>query len=182
MGYEKFEKNIIDMLIEQQLKLGFMEESVRLYYPLSSLSVLLDKCDTGTDSFTIDAAEAALREFKEEVKDRLGEISFERKKDRFCIVIPKEGGQYVHDHMPEKLFIKDLIELVAHHCNIEEIIDLFNNNSDAVHIEEVSDNDFKYLIYFEKGIPDDYYYCFNIEGEHVIYHRYTKKDYLDLFE
>ena len=35
--FQRLEGNIIDMIAEQQAKLGYLKESVRLYYPLSSL-------------------------------------------------------------------------------------------------------------------------------------------------
>ena len=37
MKYSKLENNIIDVLTEEQIKLGYRSETVRLYYPLSSL-------------------------------------------------------------------------------------------------------------------------------------------------
>ena len=36
-GYEKLEKNIIDVVKEQQSKLGYRKEKIRLYYPRNSL-------------------------------------------------------------------------------------------------------------------------------------------------
>lgn len=41
--------------------------------------------------------------------------------------------------------------------------------------------EFNYLIYFEDGTPDDSYYCFTEEGEHLIYHRFSKNAYKDTF-
>ena len=38
MGYDKLEKNLIDIIKEEQAKLGFFKEDIRLYYPLSSLN------------------------------------------------------------------------------------------------------------------------------------------------
>lgn len=38
---------------------------------------------------------------------------------------------------------------------------------------------FDYLVYFEDGIPDDYRYCLSLEGEHMIYHKFTPEDYED---
>ena len=38
MECKALETNIIDMIEEQQLKLGYLNETVRLYYPLSSLN------------------------------------------------------------------------------------------------------------------------------------------------
>lgn len=40
-GYAKLEKNLIDIIREQQMKLGYCSEDVRLYYPLSSLNHFL---------------------------------------------------------------------------------------------------------------------------------------------
>ena len=37
-GYAKLEKNLVDIIEEQQIKLGYCREDVRLYYPLSSLN------------------------------------------------------------------------------------------------------------------------------------------------
>ena len=39
--FEKLKQNVIDMLEEQQQKLGYQKETIRLYYPLESLNHLL---------------------------------------------------------------------------------------------------------------------------------------------
>ena len=44
MGRERLEKNLADQMKEAQLKLGYEEETMRLYYPVASLNLLL-----GTD-------------------------------------------------------------------------------------------------------------------------------------
>ena len=36
-------KSIVDAIEEGQLKLGYREETIRLYYPLSSLCTLIDQ-------------------------------------------------------------------------------------------------------------------------------------------
>lgn len=41
MGYDKLERNLIDIIKEEQAKLGFFKEDIRLYYPLSSLNLFL---------------------------------------------------------------------------------------------------------------------------------------------
>ena len=43
--YKRLEENISDMMAEEQAKLGYMKEAVRLYYPLSSLCNILE-CKT----------------------------------------------------------------------------------------------------------------------------------------
>ena len=37
MGFKRLEKNLIDIIKEEQAKLGFRKEEIRLYYPLISL-------------------------------------------------------------------------------------------------------------------------------------------------
>lgn len=69
-GYAKLEKNLIDILKEQQMKLGYCDEEVRLYYPLSSLNHFF-----GTD----DSAEAMLDRLQsenqpDEFKEKLGAV------------------------------------------------------------------------------------------------------------
>ena len=40
-GFEKLENSLIDVIKEEQAKLGFKEEKIHLYYPLSSLNHFL---------------------------------------------------------------------------------------------------------------------------------------------
>lgn len=48
-------------------------------------------------------------------------------------------------------------------------------------MEKVSHGEFDYLVYFEKGEPDDFRYCITDEGGHFIYHRFTVADYEDFY-
>ena len=40
-GFDKLESSLIDVIKEEQAKLGFKEEKIHLYYPLSSLNHFL---------------------------------------------------------------------------------------------------------------------------------------------
>ena len=42
MNFERLKNNIISLVEEQQYKLGYRSEPVRLYYPLKSLNRLLN--------------------------------------------------------------------------------------------------------------------------------------------
>ena len=44
MTFEKLEKNLMDVVLEEQAKLGFRREKIRLYYPLSTLNHIFDCC------------------------------------------------------------------------------------------------------------------------------------------
>lgn len=45
MGFKRLEKNLIDIIKEEQAKLGFRKEEVRLYYPLISLNHFFEADD-----------------------------------------------------------------------------------------------------------------------------------------
>lgn len=174
MKFSKLEKNIIDIIKEEQVKLGYRRETIRLYYPLLSLHRLLD-----TDC---DAKQMGdiLHSFCEQVKTRLGRIEISNQKDRFCFTIPPEGSEYVHQNMGDKEFIIDFINTISKHdVTIDEVVQQFYQYSDQVHVEKVSHGEFHYLVYFENGKPDDFRYCITDEGCHLIYHRYTIDDYND---
>ena len=172
MKYAELEKNLIEVLKEEQIKLGYRSENVRLYYPISSLNRLL--------GVSLDAAEMekALYGFGDHAKEHLGKIEISRVGERFCLQIPPEGVDYVHAHLTETEFISDFIHTIEKHgCTIEEALQVFYKHSAQVHVEKITDGEFDYLIYFENGSPDDFRYCLKDEGCHIIYHRFTEGDY-----
>lgn len=174
MNGKKLEQNIIDIITEQQLKLGYRRETVRIYYPLLSLNRLL-----GTEA---DAAQMIdiLSHFCDTVKDRYGSIRISEKGERFCFLIPPEGNEYIHEQETDHAFLQELIHTVRRHgCQIEEVLSLFHKYSHQVHIEKTEHGEFDYLVYFEDGIPDTFRYCITVEDEHIIYHRFTEEDYQD---
>lgn len=172
--YKEMKDNLMDIIKEEQAKLGYRKEIIRLYYPLSSLNHLLK---TNVD---IDGMNVVLSDFCNEVKELFGEIEISNNGDRFCFKIPDKGAEYVHENLSENEFICGLVELVSKHgCTIDMIKEYFLKFSDDIHFEKVSNGEFDYLLYFNKGVPDRYYYCFTIEECHVIYHRFLKHDYED---
>ena len=174
MNNTKLENNIMDMMEEQQLKLGYMKETTRLYYPLSSLNRFLET------EYTAEEMLQNMQEFCQTVETRLGDVEISRKGERFCILIPPEGAEYVHLCGVSNVFLAELIEMVRKHdTTIEEVLALFSKYSSRVVKEKANHGEFDYLVYFEDGKPDAYYYCIAKEGPHVTYHRYTKEDYED---
>ena len=148
---------MIDIIKEEQAKLGFRRESIRLYYPLSSLNHFFETQDTE------EQMKNRLHGIPDFIKETLGDIKVTSKKERFCFYIPEEGSNYVHENTNPNEFIKELVEIVGKHgCKMEDIIALFN-----------------YLIRFSEENEDPYYYCFHDEGCHIIYHRFLPEDYED---
>ena len=174
MDFARLEKNIIDVIKEEQAKLGYRKEKIRLYYPLSSLNHFfqLDVDETGMQE--------KLSRFSEYEEGKLGSVEVTNKGERFCFHIPEEGAEYVHNNMKENEFIKDLIGLISHHgCKMQDIFELFRQHSDQITIEEMHSDEFDYMICFENDPEDTYRYCFKDEGCHIIYHRFLPEDYAD---
>ena len=174
MNMEKLENNIIDSIEEQQLKLGYLKETVRLYYPLSSLNRFLD-IDCG-----IKEMESILQEFSRETKKKLGGITITKKGERFCIAVQTSGAEYIHQNLNKSGFLARLIQVVGKHgSTLEEVLEVFYQFSDQVRVKQMVNGEFDYLVYFDNHQPDDYRYCISVEAEHIIYHRYTPEDYED---
>ncbi len=172
MNTEKLFQNVVDVIEEGQLKLGYRQETIRLYYPFHSLNLFLD--------MQLDAAEMmeALRAFAAEYADRLGEIAVSRKGKRFCLAVPPEGAAYVHARTDKNGFLAQFIALIARHgTTIDDVTKLFRAHSRCVRIEALHNGEFDYLIRFEDGRPDAFYYCITDEGCHLTYHRFTREDY-----
>ena len=173
MGYERLEKSLIDLVKEEQAKLGYRKEMIRLYYPLSSLNHFME---TNADS---EEMQELLADFPKAAEDIFGEVRITHAKDRFCFALSEKASEYVHENMKPNEFIKELVELVAKHgCTMEDIEVLFRSHSDKIVAEPMDNGEFDRMIRFEEG-EDKYCYCFKDEGCHIIYHRFLPEDYAD---
>ena len=170
--FERLKNNIIDMIAEEQAKLGYMKESVRLYYPLESLRHL-----TGTEAGSGEMP-GVLAGFVREAEAEIGRIEVSQNGERFCFICSKEVSEYVHENYGGA-FIYELINLLTRHgISFDDIIALFKGEDADCIVESVDNGEFHMMIRFSKG-PDEYYYCFKDEGGHIIYHRFLPEDYKD---
>lgn len=175
-GYKRLEDSIIDNIKEEQAKLGYLKEDIRLYYPLDSLKHIMDVNSDGSEM------KKQLEHFSEYTAKRLGKVKISEKNERFCFHIPEQGSVYVHENTGENEFIKKLVDLVGRHgCSRNDIKELFVKEYPVVEEEEVNDDEFDFLLYFAGNPSDRYYYCFKDEGCHMIYHRFTPEDYADIY-
>lgn len=172
LNFEALKKNLIDVVNEFQIKLGYEEVPISLYYSTAALNRRLDSQLNEDEMFT------AMQEFVSFAKDTLGNISVSHDNGRFCVCIPKDGVKYVHDTIKNTGFLKEFIETISRGIsNTDDILNVFRRYSDHVHFEKMNSDEFDYLIYFEDGTPDDFRYCIKFEGKFAIYHRFTPKDY-----
>lgn len=80
MDYSRLEKGIMDFIQEEQVKLGYRKEKIRLYYPLSSLKHFLGEEVSGKSTEELE------KEFYEAAGIRLGRAG------RFKSEPPEEPG------------------------------------------------------------------------------------------
>lgn len=172
MSHKDLEKNLMDLIVEEQAKLGYRKETIRLYYPLESLRHFYDCADTA------DEMQARLSGFPEAVAAELGGVEVTHVKDRFCFLISEDGVEYVHAHQKENAFIRQLVELLGGHATLDDVKRLFEAQPYASTAAALDNGEFDLLIRFTEG-DDPYYYCFKDEGCHVIYHRFLPADYED---
>ncbi len=185
-NYDNLQRSLIDVIKEEQAKLGYYREDIRLYYPLSSLNHFFGT-NVGADEMQLILDGTGEQDhtpiatgMNEALSDKLGMVEVSHRGDRFCFHIPPEGVEYVHENTTENEFIRELVQLVAKHgCTIEEVYQLFTKHSGHVRREPMENGEFDVRIWFEDDAEDTYYYCFKQEGEHMIYHRFLPADYED---
>lgn len=183
-NYDNLQRSLIDVIKEEQAKLGYYREDIRLYYPLSSLNHFFGT-NVGADEMQLILDGTGEQDhtpiatgMNEALSDKLGMVEVSHRGDRFCFHIPPEGVEYVHENTTENEFIRELVQLVAKHgCTIEEVYQLFTKHSGHVRREPMENGEFDVRIWFEDDAEDMYYYCFKQEGEHMIYHRFLPADY-----
>lgn len=172
MGHERLEKSLTDTIKEEQAKLGFRKEAIRLYYPLSSLNHFFDVQEREEQMLH------RLQHLPETWQEKLGDVGVTAKKERFCFYIPEQGSVYVHEHEKPDEFIRELVELVGRHgCTMQEIRELFCKHSSHVECQKIENGEFDWMFRFAEDEEDPYYYCFKDEGIHIIYHRFLPEDY-----
>lgn len=176
MDYQNLYQNIVDMTVEQQLKLGESSSGLQLYYPLSSLNRF---CGTELNR---EEMLSALSGFSDYARGTLGEVTVDTIGNMFRFTLSPTAQAYARSVRGQHPFLKELIETVSRHgVGMEEVLAVFRKYSDHTVIERKAGEDFDVLAYFADGEPDCYRYCLTDEGEHVIYHRFTEADYLDFY-
>ena len=90
MGYERLEKSLTDTIKEEQAKLGFRKEAIRLYYPLSSLNHFND-VQEGEEQML-----HRLQHLPETWQEKLGDVGVTAFFERFCFYIQEQRSEYVY--------------------------------------------------------------------------------------
>lgn len=172
------EKHIIDTMKEWQIKIGSFDSNIRLYYPKQSLCRHLN-LDVDIDNEEL--CRQIEQYFTANVK-YLGKIKVSETRDRYCIMVLKEGCDYVEQNVPAPEFLADFLEVLKRQ-NMQAILDYFEEYA-IKHGTKVSmqkeEGDHGTVLYFENESVEPYVYCIDQNEFGITYHRFTKEDYLEL--
>lgn len=146
------EKHIIDTIKEWQLKIGYREGNMKLYYPGESLEELLGitKCDIYSEGQS--AAETCepsaehtlqtvLNRFCDELEPKLGRIKISGSYERYCLDIPAKGCAYVAGKVPEPKFLKRFLQIITNPgstmVQIRECFESYGMQEGTAYVEEL---------------------------------------------
>lgn len=173
MDFTKLKNNLISVIKESQIKLGYDSMGIGVFYVESSLAHLLNDADK-------DKIATLLAEFAEQNSDIFGDIEVQKTSVGYRLNVSSKGADYVHNMMSDDDFLVRFIDTIrSSDCTIEKVVELFKQYSDNVVVQELDNGEFDYLIYFADGKPDEFWYCIDTDDLGVTYHRFTKEDYLD---
>lgn len=175
--YDRLKSYLCDMILEEQLKLGYEKETIRFYSPCASVAHILKLRERDMEELM-----RALDEFENYVADTLGEVKVSRcSGKRVCFLIPEQGATYVYEHNSSNPFLEELITCFSKHGTTkEEVQKLFTKWSEKARCIHIGSNEFDDVFFFEDGIPDPYRYCVKFDAGHAFYHRFLKEDFEEL--
>ncbi|MFQ9564267.1 MAG: DUF3877 family protein, partial [Faecalibacillus intestinalis] len=82
-------QSLIDVVQEEQIKIGYRKETIRLYYPVKSVNNLL-----GMDG-SVDELLKILHNFVANSTEKLGDILSTIDNERRCFVMSAAGVEYI---------------------------------------------------------------------------------------
>lgn len=168
------ERNICDTIKEWELKIGYCRQDMELYYPESSLIEL-----TGVEKGEL---KEVLECFCKSVKKRLGALVIyeTREKGRYCIHVPAEGVEYVHNEIKGSPFLPCFLKIIkAHSATLTDAETIFRSFDKNIIIEKK--NEFEWAFRFSDANIDPYVYFVEQDEFGLQYHRFTKASYEALF-
>lgn len=174
------EKHVLDTMKEWQLKIGSLDQDIRLYYPKKSLCEFLEV----EDIIEIDKLVKAVTEYLQSKAAFLGDITTTAAGDRLCIEIRKDGCQYVEQFVEEPEFLKLFLEVLKRQ-KMEEMIYLFEEyakKEGTTYIVDKEQDGLGTVLYFADSRVDPYVYCLEEDDFGITYHRFARNDYRDLKE
>lgn len=170
-------KHMMDTMKEWQLKIGYREGDMKLYYPGESLAELLHLPEESAEAELL----RALDTFCDEVEQEFGRIQITGNYDRFCLDIPAKGCAYVAEKVPEPEFLKIFLQTItAPDSSMEAIRKCFASygaEHGTGYRESMPEEKGAAAFYFEDSAVEEYVYWVEENEFGLTYHRFTRKDY-----
>lgn len=175
MDYKRLTQNLISVIKEAQIKLGYEEIPIGVNYVLPSLIHLLG------NEVNEKNIEDILLVFARSSEEIFGKIDVKKIENGFRLTVSEKGVKYVNSLIkPDDFLVKFINEVKNPLATIDSVINVFRQYSDKVVVRKTEDNsEFDYVIYFEDGKPDRFWYCIDTEDLGITYHRFTMEDYTD---
>ena len=162
--------NICDSIKECEIKLGYQEKAIHLYYPESTLLELL-----GAEHHNLSEKITLFCQTQAEI---FGDITISETQEsgRYCIDIPAKGVKYVYENMTASDFMTAFVQKIHKPGGKkEDIIKLFNEFSNDVVVEKMEEKE--WAVYFQNSIPDGYVYYIEEDDFGLQYHRFTRETF-----
>lgn len=170
------ERNLIDNVLECELKLGHEEKPISFYYPVTSLTELLH-CEEKELA-------SAIPEFLAEEQNRLGNVRIKelpKEAGRYEVTVPAAGVKWVHENFQPSEFMSRFVTEIKRPGNtLEDMVELFRNFSPDVEVEKVCEEE--WAVSFKKREIDPYVYHIEQNEFGLEYHRFTKEAYRKTME
>lgn len=168
------ERNLIDNILECEIKLGHASLAISFYYPKNSLFELLDCIEQDLDK--------KIKEFQEKELEKLGYIEIKElpnEKGRYGVTIPAKGVDFVSSNYVPTDFMKSFVhEIKKTGSTLDSMKKFFEQFSEDVVVEKV--NNEEWAIWFQDESIDPYVYYIEQNLFGLEYHRFTKKAYEEL--
>ena len=88
--YKLLEEILADLILEEQAKLGYRKESIRFYFPLSSLRHIFKNASNA------DEMQSLLADFPAFMQENYGAVNVSHRMERFCFQLSEQASEYVH--------------------------------------------------------------------------------------
>ena len=178
MHTEQLERHIVDTIKEWQMKIGYKEENMRLYYPAVSLIGMLELPDDTTEK----ELKKKLAVFAESVRERLGQIEISNVGDRYCLNVPAEGCKYISEKVPDSELLKNLLAVLNRRENdMDQVRRVFKEYATEHHgtcVEEDHESEGLGRVFcYTSEETDPYVYCMEQDDFGITYHRFSRADY-----
>jgi len=164
-------QNIIDNILECEVKIGRGDYPVTFYYPAEELMDLLG-CSKDNILANIDM-------FKKEAAGEFGYVTIvpcNGNGERFAVTVLPDGVNRICNNNQASDFIRSfIIEIKRPQNTLEDMVLFFKSFDDGVIVEKESDDE--WAIFFENEDIDPYVYYIEKNVFGLEYHRFTYSAY-----